>query len=115
MSDQEMSEANAVAERVKAEFVRLNIKIADYEDRIKELEAYIHKLRLAKDETRIEGHCGKCGKDVTKIENSARNTCRSDGTRFVYTRKPDEGWCIFRCEQCHSVIDEVWKKHKAVT
>ena len=64
------------------------------------------------DEIRIEGCCGNCGEDVTKILNSDRATCRSDGTRFIYSREDDEGWCIFRFELWGSVIDEVWTKRK---
>lgn len=60
------------------------------------------------DERRIPGAC-TCGRSVTKIENSTCPTSRRDGARFVYTERTDDGWCIFRCEDCLQVIDEQWK------
>ena len=59
-------------------------------------------------ETRLNGKCSGCETPITKIINSIQRTCRADGIRYIYTLKPDEGWGIFRCDTCSSVIDEVW-------
>ncbi len=59
-------------------------------------------------EIRTAGVCGGCGKFVLKIEQSVKPTCRADGVRYIYPGRPDDGSCIFRCENCHAVIDEVW-------
>lgn len=49
------------------------------------------------------GACA-CGRPVRKIIGSDF-TCRRDGVRYA---RPDDtqGWCIFRCDVCHSVIAE---------
>lgn len=60
-------------------------------------------------EKRIAGKCA-CGRSVTKIENSAIPTMRTDGTRFVYPGEPERGSCIFRCDDCLAVIDETWRQ-----
>jgi len=56
-------------------------------------------------ETRIHGQC-KCGRKVIKILNSEVPTCRVDGIRYVYSSEPRSEWCIFRCRDCSSVIND---------
>lgn len=58
---------------------------------------------------RILGRCSVCKTTVTKIINSSLPTFRNDGIRFVYSEKPDFGWCIYRCDKCKNIIDETWK------
>lgn len=59
-------------------------------------------------EVRHRGAC-RCGRAITKIENSAVKTVRRDRARFVYENREDTGWCIFRCEDCSEVIDTTWQ------
>lgn len=59
-------------------------------------------------ETRLKGLCGGCGRWITKILDSKKGTCRTDGTRYIYTGEKDLGWCIFRCHQCGAVISDEW-------
>lgn len=61
-------------------------------------------------ETRFDGHCGNCGKPVIRIANSLRETRRVDGVRFIYPNRRDTGYCIFRCDNCFALIDEVWRE-----
>ena len=53
------------------------------------------------------GRC-KCGRHVNRIQNSTHPTCRRDGMRYVYANRADTGWCIFKCEDCGSVIEDSW-------
>jgi hypothetical protein len=63
-------------------------------------------------EKRTEGECGSCERAVTLIEHSEYPTCRRDGNRYAYPERQD-GWCIFRCEDCHAVIEDVWRPKTA--
>lgn len=60
-------------------------------------------------EERISGECSFCGEPVTLVRNSVARTCRRDGNRYIYTDRQDSGWCIFRCRECSSLIDENWR------
>jgi hypothetical protein len=62
-------------------------------------------------ETRIEGRC-ICGEGVTKILNSEKPTMWRNGTRWIYSGRPDLGWCIFRCDKCGAVIDETFTERE---
>lgn len=59
------------------------------------------------EEVRQIGAC-RCGMPVTRILHSIRRTLRVDGTRFIYTDRPDIGACIIRCESCGRPIEQTW-------
>ena len=59
-------------------------------------------------ERRQKGQCTNCGAPVTLVHDSEHPTCRRDGKRYVDDRTPDRGSCLFRCRQCHAVIDSNW-------
>lgn len=61
-------------------------------------------------EKHIKGECGTCGNPVVKIIDS-RISCRSDGLRFATPEMlaDHEGWEMFRCRKCLSVIEKSWR------
>ena len=60
-------------------------------------------------ETKKLGKCSACDTPVLKIINSDMPTCRIDGVRFTYPGTEEKGWCVFRCKECHSVIETTWE------
>lgn len=59
-------------------------------------------------EMRIEAKC-KCGRTIVKILNSERPTMWRNGDRYTYPDR-DDGWCVFRCDRCHTIVDELFPK-----
>ena len=57
-------------------------------------------------ERKINGICRGCGVAITKLEHSTLPTCRTNGTRYIYTNAPDTGWGIMACKFCDRQIDE---------
>lgn len=57
---------------------------------------------------KTHGKCLKCGTPVIKLKGPGISSPRADNIRFVYADNPDSLWCIFRCKECSSVIDETF-------
>ena len=64
---------------------------------------------MASGERRISGTC-KCGRPIVKILNSDLPTMWVNGDRYIYSDRPHDRGCIFRCDNCSSVIDEVFRE-----
>jgi len=47
--------------------------------------------------------CSVCGTPYI-VERNGKPTCRADGKRIYRADEPDEGWCSFRCSECHTEI-----------
>ena len=47
-----------------------------------------------------------CGHPIKVVHNEGEKTCRTDGQRFVDMKKPDTGWCLFRCPSCSEVVEK---------
>lgn len=67
----------------------------------------------ARKEWRQAGACTNCDTPVTLVHNSDRPTCRMDRRRYVNALRPDRGWCLFRCDKCHAVIEDNWAPTEA--
>lgn len=48
-------------------------------------------------------HC-LCDQEIM-VEHNSDNSCRSDKIRFFYQEIRNTGWNIFRCKNCHRVVE----------
>ena len=60
----------------------------------------------------VPGRCGNCNRSISKIPNSPHAITKG-GDQYIYPddagRYPDKEYCIFRCEDCHEVVENHWR------